>query len=46
VIARNTINGRLLASPAISRGRLFLRTDDALIAISGSGSSGGAAAPR
>ena len=36
VIARNTLNGRLLASPAISRGRLFLRTDDALIAIGSS----------
>lgn len=35
VIARNTLNGRLLASPAISRGRLFLRTDDTLIAIGG-----------
>jgi outer membrane protein assembly factor BamB len=34
VIARNTLNGRLLASPAISGGRLFLRTDDSLIAIS------------
>jgi outer membrane protein assembly factor BamB len=33
VIARNTLNGRLLASPAISGGRLFLRTDDSLIAI-------------
>jgi outer membrane protein assembly factor BamB len=36
VIARNRIDGRLLASPAVSRGRLFLRTDDALIAIGGS----------
>ena len=35
VIARNKIDGRLLASPAISRGRLFLRTDDTLIAVSG-----------
>jgi outer membrane protein assembly factor BamB len=35
VIARNTLNGRLLASPAISGGRLFLRTDDTLIAIGG-----------
>jgi outer membrane protein assembly factor BamB len=35
VIARNTLNGRLLASPAISNGRLFLRTDDTLIAIGG-----------
>jgi outer membrane protein assembly factor BamB len=35
VIARNTIDGRTLASPAISGGRLFLRTDDELIAIGG-----------
>lgn len=41
VIARNTVNGRLLASPAISRGRLFLRTDDTLIAISGPAPSAG-----
>lgn len=33
VISRNTIEGRQLASPAISGGRLFIRTDDALIAI-------------
>jgi outer membrane protein assembly factor BamB len=35
VIARNRIDGRLLASPAISRGHVFLRTDDSLIAVSG-----------
>ena len=35
VIARNTIDGRTLASPAISGGRLFLRTDDELVAIGG-----------
>jgi hypothetical protein len=35
VLARNKIDGRTLASPAISGGRLFLRTDDALIAIGG-----------
>lgn len=33
VLARNVIQGRLLASPAIAGGRLFLRTDDSLIAI-------------
>jgi outer membrane protein assembly factor BamB len=38
VVARNTISGRVLASPAISEGRLFIRTDDQLVAI-GSGTS-------
>jgi outer membrane protein assembly factor BamB len=33
VIARNTIAGRILASPAISGGRLFIRTDDQIVAI-------------
>jgi outer membrane protein assembly factor BamB len=33
VLARNTISGRLLASPAIAGGRIFLRTDDAIVAI-------------
>ncbi len=33
VLARNRLNARLLASPAIAGGRLFVRTDDALIAI-------------
>jgi outer membrane protein assembly factor BamB len=33
VLARNTINGRLLASPAISGGRLFIRTDDQVVAV-------------
>ena len=33
VIARNTIDGRILASPAISQGRLFIRTDDHIVAI-------------
>lgn len=33
VIARNRLNVRQLASPAISGGRLFIRTDDAVIAI-------------
>lgn len=33
VLSRNTIEGRILASPAISGGRLFIRTDDQVIAI-------------
>ena len=33
IVARNSIGERALASPAISNGRLFLRTDDRLIAI-------------
>jgi outer membrane protein assembly factor BamB len=33
VLARNTIDGRILASPAISGGRLFIRTDDAVVAV-------------
>jgi outer membrane protein assembly factor BamB len=33
VIARNTIDGRMLASPAIAGGRLFIRTDDHIIAV-------------
>jgi outer membrane protein assembly factor BamB len=33
VLARNVINGRVLASPAISNGRLFVRTDDRIVAI-------------
>ncbi|MPZ17609.1 MAG: PQQ-binding-like beta-propeller repeat protein [Luteitalea sp.] len=35
LLARNPIDGRLLASPAISGGWLFLRTDDSLVAVSG-----------
>jgi outer membrane protein assembly factor BamB len=35
VLARNRIDARLLASPALSGGLLFLRTDDQLIAIAG-----------
>jgi outer membrane protein assembly factor BamB len=35
VLSRNTIDGRLLASPAISGGFLFIRTDDHVIAIGG-----------
>ncbi len=33
VIARNDIGARLMASPAISEGQIFLRTDDHLFAI-------------
>jgi len=33
VLERNQIDGRLIASPAISNGRLFLRTDDHLVSI-------------
>ncbi len=33
VLARNRLNARQLASPAISGGRIFIRTDDAVIAI-------------
>jgi outer membrane protein assembly factor BamB len=33
VLARNRLNARQLASPAVSGGRLFIRTDDAVIAI-------------
>jgi outer membrane protein assembly factor BamB len=35
VIARNDIGERLMASPAISNGQIFLRTDDHLFAIGG-----------
>jgi outer membrane protein assembly factor BamB len=38
VLARNKIDARLLASPALSGGRLFLRSDDQLIAIAGKSS--------
>ena len=33
VLARNRLTARQLASPAVSGGRLFIRTDDAVIAI-------------
>jgi outer membrane protein assembly factor BamB len=33
VLARNRLSARQLASPAISGGRIFIRTDDAVIAI-------------
>jgi hypothetical protein len=35
VVARNRVEERTLASPAISNGTLFLRSDDNLIAIRG-----------
>jgi outer membrane protein assembly factor BamB len=33
VLARNKLDGRIIASPAISGGRIFVRTDQELIAI-------------
>jgi outer membrane protein assembly factor BamB len=33
VIARNRLAGRVLGSPAVSGGRFFIRTDDAIVAI-------------
>ncbi|HET8774481.1 MAG TPA: PQQ-binding-like beta-propeller repeat protein [Thermoanaerobaculia bacterium] len=33
IVARNSIGGRTIASPAISDGRIFIRTDDHLFAI-------------
>jgi len=33
ILARNALSARQLASPAISGGRLFIRSDDALYAI-------------
>jgi len=33
VIARNEIDGRVLASPAIAGGRIFVRTDDHVVAL-------------
>ena len=33
ILARNRLNARQLASPAISGGRLFIRSDQALFAI-------------
>jgi outer membrane protein assembly factor BamB len=33
LLARNPIDGRIVASPAIAGGRIYLRTDDRLIAI-------------
>jgi outer membrane protein assembly factor BamB len=42
ILARNTIPERTLASPAISGGVLFLRTDQSLIAIGSSPADSGA----
>jgi len=36
VLERNRIEGRILASPAISDGRLFIRTDDHVVAVGAS----------
>ena len=33
IVARNKLNSHIVASPAIARGRLFLRGDDELIAV-------------
>ncbi|MGH9330443.1 MAG: PQQ-binding-like beta-propeller repeat protein, partial [Vicinamibacterales bacterium] len=44
VLARNRIEARLLASPALSGGLFFLRTDDQLIAIGGRPASAEASA--
>ena len=33
VLSRNRLDARILASPAVSGGRLFIRSDDALYAI-------------
>ena len=38
VLARNTLGERTIASPAISNGRIFIRTDDHIWAIGASGS--------
>jgi hypothetical protein len=35
ILARNDLGERLIASPAISNGRLFLRSDRTLFAIGG-----------
>jgi hypothetical protein len=35
ILSRNDVGGRVVASPAISGGRLFIRTDDRLIAVGG-----------
>jgi outer membrane protein assembly factor BamB len=40
VVGRNDVGERMLASPAVSDGRLYLRTDDHLIAIGGRATSG------
>jgi hypothetical protein len=33
VLARNRLDGRIIASPAVAGGRIFVRTDRHLIAI-------------
>jgi putative pyrroloquinoline-quinone-binding quinoprotein len=33
VLARNKLDGRIIGSPAVSGGRIFVRTDRQLIAI-------------
>jgi ribosomal protein L24E len=33
LLERNRIEGRIVASPAIADGRIYVRTDDTLIAI-------------
>lgn len=35
IVARNQIEGRIAASPAIAGGRIFVRTDDRVLAIGG-----------
>jgi outer membrane protein assembly factor BamB len=35
ILARNDVGERLIASPAVSDGHLFLRSDDKLIAVRG-----------
>jgi outer membrane protein assembly factor BamB len=35
LLARNQVDGRLVASPAIAGGRIYLRTDDRLLSIGG-----------
>jgi outer membrane protein assembly factor BamB len=35
ILARNDVGGRIVASPAIAGGRIFIRTDDRLIAVGG-----------
>ena len=39
VLARSSLGGRLIGSPAISQGKILLRSDDALFAIGGTRSS-------
>ena len=35
IVGRNALGERVIASPAISNGRIFVRTDDHLVAIGG-----------